>query len=85
MFGVGSCGLMDAASLTVIKTYSIFPLIAFIASLPVAKWVQGALERVGLRQRGMERARVAWLSVCLVLSVLFLVGQTYNPFIYFQF
>ena len=85
MFGVGSCGLMDAASLTVIKTYSIFPLIAFIASLPVAKWVQGALERIGLRQRGMERARVAWLSVCLVLSVLFLVGQTYNPFIYFQF
>ena len=33
----------------------------------------------------MERARVAWLSACLVLSVLFLVGQTYNPFIYFQF
>ena len=85
MFGVGSCGLMDAASLTVIKTYSIFPLIAFIASLPVAQWVQGAMQRFGLRERGMERAKVAWLSVCLVLSVLFLVGQTYNPFIYFQF
>ena len=85
MFGIGSCGLMDAASLTVIKTYSIFPLIAFIASLPVAQWVQGAMQRFGLRERGMERAKVAWLSVCLVLSVLFLVGQTYNPFIYFQF
>ena len=85
MFGIGSCGLIDAASLTIIKTYSIFPLIAFIASLPVAQWVQGAMQRFGLRERGMERAKVAWLSVCLVLSVLFLVGQTYNPFIYFQF
>ncbi len=85
MFGVGSCGLIDAASLTIIRTYSIFPLIAFIASLPVARWAQRMLQRFGLRERGMERARVAWLSVCLVLSVLFLVGQTYNPFIYFQF
>ena len=85
MFGIGSCGLIDAASLTIIRTYSIFPLIAFIASLPVARWAQRMLQRFGLRERGMERARVAWLSVCLVLSVLFLVGQTYNPFIYFQF
>ncbi len=85
MFGVGSCGLIDAASLTIIRTYSIFPLIAFIASLPVARWAQRMLQRFGLRERGMERARAAWLSVCLVLSVLFLVGQTYNPFIYFQF
>ena len=85
MFGIGSCGLIDAASLTIIRTYSIFPLIAFIASLPVAQWAQRMLQRIGLRDRGMERARVAWLSACLVLSVLFLVGQTYNPFIYFQF
>ena len=85
MFGIGSCGLIDAASLMIIKTYSIFPLIAFIASLPVAQWAQRMLQRIGLRDRGMERARVAWLSTCLVLSVLFLVGQTYNPFIYFQF
>ena len=32
-----------------------------------------------------EKLNIAWLSLCLVLSVMFLVGQSYNPFIYFQF
>ncbi|MBO4298344.1 MAG: MBOAT family protein [Clostridia bacterium] len=83
MFGAGAGGLMDAASLRVIKTYSFFPLIAFVASLPVApligKWASA------LPGRRAEAGRVVWLSVCLALSVLFLVGQSYNPFIYFQF
>ena len=83
MFGAGASSLMDAASLRVIKTYSFFPLIAFVASLPVApligKWASA------LPERRAEAGRVLWLSACLVLSVLFLVGQSYNPFIYFQF
>ena len=39
----------------------------------------------GTGPRRAEAGRVLWLSACLVLSVLFLVGQSYNPFIYFQF
>ena len=85
MFGLGAAGLMDAVALRVVKTYSVFPVIAFIASLPVAPLVNRVAPAVALTGRRMEIARAAWLSVCLLLSVLFLVGQSYNPFIYFQF
>ena len=45
----------------------------------IGKWASA------LPGRRAEAGRVLWLSACLVLSVLFLVGQSYNPFIYFQF
>ena len=81
MFGLGASALMDAASLRVIKTYSLFPLIAFAAAMPVLPWLKG------LRLPGpvCEVGRAAWLSGCLLLCLLFLIGQSYNPFIYFQF
>jgi len=85
MFGIGSAGFADASVMQVVKTYSLFPLVAFIASLPVGSWVQKLFGRIGLSARKVEGAKLVWLSICLVISVLFLVGQSYNPFIYFQF
>ena len=81
MLGVGASAMMDAQSLNVIKTYSFFPLIAFVASLPVAPQVR----RLRLPDRWLDVGETVWLSACLLLSVMFLVGQSYNPFIYFQF
>ena len=81
MLGIGASGLMDKAALTVVRTYSLFPALAFAASLPVAP----LLNKLRLSDRTREVLRVGWLSGCLALSVLFLVGQSYNPFIYFQF
>ena len=81
MLGIGASGLMDRAALTVVRTYSLFPALAFAASLPVAPLLRG----LKLPDRAREVLRVGWLSGCLALSVLFLVGQSYNPFIYFQF
>ena len=40
---------------------------------------------LGLTGRRQEIARCVWLSLCLALSLLFLISQSYNPFIYFQF
>ena len=85
MFGIGASGVMDAESLRIIKTYSVFPLIAFIASLPVAPLIGRLAQRIGLTGRREEIVRCVALSLCLMLSLLFLVSQSYNPFIYFQF
>ena len=81
MLGIGASGMMDRASLTVVRTYSLFPALAFAASLPIAP----LLGKLKLRGGAAEAARVVWLTGCLALSLLFLVGQSYNPFIYFQF
>ncbi len=83
MFGIDA-EWIDGASLQIIKTYSFFPLIAFIGSLPVAN----AIKRIfGERTNGkvMNGLRLGWMTACLILSVFYLVGQSYNPFIYFQF
>ena len=85
MFGIGATGLMDAASSQIIRTYSLFPLIAFAASLPVAPLANRLISKLKLPGLPVEIGRSLALSAVLVLSVLFLVGQSYNPFIYFQF
>ncbi len=83
MFGIGAKWI-DSASLQIIKTYSFFPLIAFIGSLPVGNTIKRIL---GARADGkiVNTLRLAWMTGCLILSIFYLVGQSYNPFIYFQF
>lgn len=84
MIGVGSV-LIDTPTIHVIKTYSVFPIIAMILSLPIAKWIGKLTEKnEPLEKAGVVAATIA-LTAVLVLSILFLVAQSYNPFIYFRF
>ena len=83
MFGIGVSAI-DDISIQIIKTYSVFPLIAFIASLPVTTWLK-KLSFVKNETVLSNALKLIYLTACLILSVFFLVGQSYNPFIYFQF
>ena len=85
MFGIGASGGLDAASSLVMRTYSIFPLIAFIASLPVAQAFRERMKALRVGGPRAEALKLAALTGVFALSVLMLVGQSYNPFIYFQF
>ena len=63
----------------VICQYSWFPLVALCAALPLWK---------AIRQEVLDRLNgvyTVWLALVFVLSVLMIVGQSYNPFIYFRF
>lgn len=84
MLGVGSTGFMDAQSRLVIRTYSFFPILAFVCAMPIAPMLN-RLGRALLGRRVLEVVKSVLLTACIVLAVLFLVGQSYNPFIYFQF
>ncbi len=84
MLGVGSAGFIDARSRLVIRTYSFFPLLAFMCSMPIAPMLN-RLGRGLLGSKAFEIVKSVALSACVALAVLFLVGQSYNPFIYFQF
>ena len=80
LFGVGISGWSDAASLAVLRSYGVWALVAFVLSLPVVPLVS---ERLPEKLRG-----VLGLVLTLLLfaaSLLFLIGQSYNPFIYFRF
>lgn len=84
MLGVGSTGFIDARSRLVIRTYSFFPILAFVCSMPIAPMLN-RLGRGLLGSKAFEIVKSVALSACVALAVLFLVGQSYNPFIYFQF
>ena len=80
LFGAGVSGLSDAASLTVLRRYGLWALGSFVLSLPVVPAVSAKLP-VKLRT-------ALGLVLTLLLfgaSLLFLIGQSYNPFIYFRF
>ena len=66
---------------------AIFIIIALIACTPIAKYITNkAKERkskffVLLRRYGMPILNV----IVLIISVIYLVGQSYSPFMYFKF
>ncbi len=80
LVGVGSAGWMDAQSLAVVRKYTVFPLLCLALSLP---WVPKAA--AALPDKTKTILQPVFTLVLFIVSVLFLVGQSYNPFIYFRF
>ena len=81
MFGIGASGLLDPVTLGVLRKYTVFPLLAFALSLPLVP----ALRRALAPWRFARALRLVLLVALFIGSVLFLIGQSYNPFIYFRF
>lgn len=89
LFGIGTSGFtgMEAGTLFLQNIF----LLAFsaIACTPLGKKLRQGLIRVGSRScvafAGFNITELAVPPVLLILSVLALIGNSYNPFLYFQF
>ena len=81
MFGFGG-GMGQAVYF--LKQYGVFLLIGVIASLPVKRWMEGALRRRG-KENLLEWGAALLGLLLLGLSFLQLISSTFNPFIYFRF
>ena len=92
MVGLGRTGgayvrlpLTDEKLRSVLRIYSWLPALAFVLAFPILP----ALKRRLKSGRGLrhleEGAANLGCAALLGLSVLFLIGQSYNPFIYFRF
>ncbi|MBR6115337.1 MAG: MBOAT family protein [Oscillospiraceae bacterium] len=88
MIGLGVRGgalrrlpLVDRKLLDVLRIYTVLPLLFFIPTLPVRPALEARLGRTRLSEAAVNTATAALLAV----SVVFLIGQSYNPFIYFRF
>ena len=80
MFGAGV--LIDDVTVLVLKKHTVLPLLAFLCSLPI---LPGLQKRIGEEKCRASLSGAVCSAALLLLSVIFLVGQTYNPFIYFRF
>lgn len=79
---------VDPGLMVTVQNNLFWLILAVVFCAPVVQWVKGLTERVATR--GGEQAAVVFLQavVCLLLvmvSTAYLVGQSYNPFLYFRF
>lgn len=81
MFGLGGGALIDRQTLFYLKNYAACILLAIAASFP---WWKSLLEKVRSSRALQTVQAVLWLAL-FVLSIAFLVSDTYNPFLYFRF
>ena len=84
MVGAGS-GLIDQTTIGVLKTYTVFPVLAMIMSTPIVKKIEKLFEKRESLQRAANAAGTVILTLIFALSLLFLIGESYNPFIYYRF
>ena len=85
MFGIGAAGLSDPVTMAVIRKYTVLPLIAAIASLPILPQLKAWLGKHEKLEGAADIVSLVCLTALMLLSIIFIVGQSYNPFIYFRF
>ncbi len=89
MIGANHNSLSTFESRQFLGKYFLFFFICILACTPLVKNLSAMLRRAGAKGGAMATlnsvANVA-LPVCLlIVSVLFLIGDSYNPFLYFRF
>lgn len=89
MFGANGNAFSDFETLTVIKNHIIILIIAIIGSTPLVKSISAWLKYRAVRFKGAFAAYTVLQLVLpvglLLLSAAALVGNSYNPFLYFRF
>jgi alginate O-acetyltransferase complex protein AlgI len=82
MFGGGSAGWIDPQTVGALKKYALFLPAALVAATPVVPLIK----RLTARAPRLFDVLGTVVSVLIgFVSLLFLVQQSYNPFIYFRF
>ena len=89
LFGANGNPLSSFEAFTTVKSYVIMLIIAVLASTPIFKNLTDRFKFGALKSRGVLAAySVAQLivpAVLLIISAAALVGDSYNPFLYFRF
>jgi len=83
--GVSFASWMDAATLQTIRTYTVFPLLAVVLSLPILPALERFLRHRVRLQRTAQLLSVVLLTLGVALCIMNLVSDSYNPFLYFRF
>ena len=87
MFGLNGVGLWDMKAQFYAIEYGIILLLAIVACLPIFHFIK---EKLSTHQSkaiviGKEYLSIAYYAVILIISITYVVSNTYNPFIYFRF
>ena len=81
MFGSGISGLIDGNTIYSIKDNLLLIPLCILCSLPLYSYIEKKYEA----SRFYQGLRPVLLLGVFILTVIYLVGQTFNPFLYFRF
>jgi alginate O-acetyltransferase complex protein AlgI len=82
---VSLVALMDKTTLYVLRSYTVIPLIAAFLCVPVLPKLKQAFDHRLRARRGAQLVETVLLTAVVLLSILNLVADSYNPFLYFRF
>ncbi|WML33503.1 MBOAT family O-acyltransferase [Clostridium sp. OS1-26] len=83
MFGVGSNAFIDIQTITKLEAYAVLYLVCIIAATPLPKKLALSFKRIHCNI--FKFAENVYYCVLMFFSTVYMVGSTYNPFIYFRF
>ena len=78
-------GFSDAATSLIFKNNVFFIVVALVACTPVIPGVRGLCEKNGTAKKIYTVIGTVMPVILIVISALALAGDSYNPFLYFQF
>ncbi|WP_033706455.1 MBOAT family O-acyltransferase [Bacillus mycoides] len=86
MFGIERQSFIDDNTMLYIHEYIVIFIIAFIAATPILKRIKNILELAPKTYIfTMQVVRPILLLSLFMISIMYLINSTYNPFIYFRF
>ena len=89
MFGLVKGGIIDPESVYVLKDSAILIVVAVLCCFPWGRYIKEKALARGKWPKQLDKAgkllQPALMSMLLLLSLFFLVGQSFNPFLYFRF
>ena len=77
--------LMDSTTLYTLRTYTVFPLIACVLCLPILPTLERFMQHRLRLQRTAHLVSTMLLTVGVMVSIMNLVADSYQPFLYFRF
>lgn len=85
LFGLNEKALFNSYTLYNLKGYLILLIIAIIASTPIPKNIILKLKNIKKLNKVINFVHPIYLFLLLLLVTIFLVDNSYNPFLYFRF
>ncbi|MEN6594889.1 MAG: MBOAT family O-acyltransferase [Clostridiaceae bacterium] len=77
--------LIDETSLQALRTYTVLPLVAGLLCVPILPKLKQAFDHRLRARRTAQLFETVLLTAVVILSILNLVADSYNPFLYFRF
>lgn len=85
MFGIGDYSFINGYTTFYLKNYIVVLIVAIILSTPIIKWLKDNRSLGNVVDTVITMTRPIILPLALIISILYLVNSTFNPFIYFNF